>query len=69
MIAQFMPLIIKAVLPKAADHIAKVFKLKELRQEVKELRQKVEDLKKDKMDSNLRLDALTKYMVDMQDEK
>tara|TARA_R100001594_G_C3960894_1_gene245370 strand:- start:525 stop:716 length:192 start_codon:yes stop_codon:yes gene_type:complete len=62
MITQFMPLIIKAVLPKAADHIAKVFKLKELRQEVK-------DLKKAKMEQSLQIDAIKTFLKDMQDER
>ena len=79
MISQFMPLILKMVLPKATDHIAKVFKLDKVLKYVeqpneadikcKKLDAEVKDLKKTTMDLTLKLDALTKYIVDMQDER
>tara|TARA_Y100001938_G_scaffold130044_1_gene185622 strand:+ start:251 stop:493 length:243 start_codon:yes stop_codon:yes gene_type:complete len=79
MISQFMPLILKMVLPKATDHIAKVFKLDKVLKYVEQpneadikcnkLEVEVKDLKRITMDLTLKLDALKTFIKDMQDER
>ena len=74
-----MPLIIKAVLPKAADHIAKVFKLDKVLKYVEQpnevdikcnkLEAGVKDLKRITMDQSLQIDAIKTILKDMQDER
>ena len=79
MISQFMPIILKLVLPKATDHIAKVFKLDKVLKYVEQpneadikcnkLEAEVKDLKRITMDQSLQIDALKTYLKDIQDER
>ena len=79
MISQFMPIILKMVLPKATDHIAKVFKLDKVLKYVEQPNQtdikcnklevEVKDLKRITMDQSLQIDALKTYLKDIQDER
>ena len=61
MIAQFMPLILKALIPKATEHIAKVFKLDKVLRYVEEPNdadKKCQVLELKIIELHLKLDAL-----------